>query len=176
MIYRIHTVGGSGSGTTTLAKALAEKLRSPHFDSDDYYWEPTNPPFTTKRSVEKRLELLHKDLAQHESWALSGSLVSWGESIFPQLTHIVFLDIPPAVRMARLRERERARHGNRIDPGGDMHKIHTDFIEWAMRYDTAGLEQRSKKMHEEWLKQFNCPVIRIQEALPVDQLVKLVIK
>lgn len=34
--YRIHILGASGSGTTTLGKALSDKLRYKHFDTDNY--------------------------------------------------------------------------------------------------------------------------------------------
>jgi adenylate kinase family enzyme len=36
MIHRIHILEASGSGTTTLGRALAEHLQHPHFDTDDY--------------------------------------------------------------------------------------------------------------------------------------------
>jgi adenylate kinase family enzyme len=41
MVSRIHILGASGSGTTTLAKALANELGYKHFDTDDYYWIPS---------------------------------------------------------------------------------------------------------------------------------------
>jgi Shikimate kinase len=44
MIHRIHILGASGSGTTTLGRALAERLQYPHFDTDDSFWVPTDPP------------------------------------------------------------------------------------------------------------------------------------
>jgi adenylate kinase family enzyme len=37
---RILITGASGCGTTTLGRALADKLRLPFFDVDDYYWLP----------------------------------------------------------------------------------------------------------------------------------------
>src|SRR5438128_874343 len=46
MVQRLHILGASGSGTTTLGRALAEGLQCPHFDTDDYFWLPTDPPFT----------------------------------------------------------------------------------------------------------------------------------
>ncbi len=51
---RIHITGASGSGTTTLGRALAAELSCPHFDSDDYFWLPTDPPYTTQRDSEER--------------------------------------------------------------------------------------------------------------------------
>ena len=50
MIHRIHILGASGSGTTTLGRALAERLQCPHFDADDYFWVPTDPPLPTSES------------------------------------------------------------------------------------------------------------------------------
>ena len=38
MIKRIHISGSSGSGTTTLAGALAGKTGYAHFNTDDYYF------------------------------------------------------------------------------------------------------------------------------------------
>ena len=63
-VARIHIVGASGSGTTTLAIALAREIGGAHLDTDDFYWLPTDPPFTTKRPVEQRLKLLEAELTR----------------------------------------------------------------------------------------------------------------
>jgi len=44
MVKVIHILGASESGTTTLGRALKEKYEYAHFDTDDYFWIPTNPP------------------------------------------------------------------------------------------------------------------------------------
>ena len=46
MKNRVHIFGASGSGTTTIAQAVSEKLGYKHFDSDDYYWYPPKLSFT----------------------------------------------------------------------------------------------------------------------------------
>jgi len=79
MVNRIHIVGASGSGTTTLGRALAERLQCPHFDTDAYFWLPTEPPFTEKRETILRQRLLMDDLTARKSWVLSGSLCGWGD-------------------------------------------------------------------------------------------------
>ena len=48
MQHTIHIFGASGCGTTTLGDAVAEKLPLTHFDVDDFYWRPTDPPFVEK--------------------------------------------------------------------------------------------------------------------------------
>lgn len=42
---KLHMMGASGSGTTTLARALADHWSVPHADADDYFWVPTDPPY-----------------------------------------------------------------------------------------------------------------------------------
>ena len=41
---RIHIVGASGSGTTSLAGELATRYGHRHLDTDDYFWLRTVPP------------------------------------------------------------------------------------------------------------------------------------
>jgi adenylate kinase family enzyme len=72
MIHRIHILGASGSGTTTLGRALAERLQCPHFDTDDYFWLPTDPPFTHQRERTQRQRLLMDDLTAHDSGLYQG--------------------------------------------------------------------------------------------------------
>lgn len=40
---RVLITGASGSGTTTLAAALAAQLHAVHLDADDFFWLPTQP-------------------------------------------------------------------------------------------------------------------------------------
>jgi adenylate kinase family enzyme len=175
MNHRTHILGASGSGTTTLAKALAERLRCKHFDTDDYYWMKTDPPFTTKNSIEDRVRNLSLDLGQFESWTLSGSLVSWGEAIASFFSCVIFLYVPTEIRLQRLYDRERLRHGKRIELGGDMHLIHKEFIEWASKYDSKEFKGRSLQVHESWLKQLSCPVIRIDREITTENQVDLIL-
>ena len=43
---RVLVLGATASGTTTLARALADRWSVPHADTDDYFWVPTDPPYT----------------------------------------------------------------------------------------------------------------------------------
>jgi adenylate kinase family enzyme len=91
---RIHIFGASGSGTTTLASALSAKHGHRHFDTDDFYWLPTNPPYQQKRTPADRQTLLAKALAERDSWVLSGSLCGWGDPFLSQFELVVFLVVP----------------------------------------------------------------------------------
>lgn len=65
--------------------------------------------------------------------------------------------------MQRLREREFKRHGERIREGGDMYEESTAFLIWAERYDDPTLDEgRSRRMHEDWMKDVKVPITRLQ--------------
>lgn len=159
---RIHIVGASSSGTTTLGAALAERLTCLHLDTDTFFWEPTDPPFTTKRPVEERIDLMEAQMAGRRSWVISGSLISWGDVFIPCFDLVVFLHVPPEVRLERLMRRERERYGAAIEPGGAMYEAHLAFVEWARGYDQAGFLGRSLERHRDWLTNLACPVLEIE--------------
>lgn len=108
-------------------------------------------------------------------WVLSGSALKWATPIEPFYDLIVFLQLEPALRMERLRRREAARYGARLEAGGDMANASAAFLTWAEAYDTAGLEQRSRTAHEAWLPTQTAPVLRLDSSDPLDTLVAAVL-
>jgi adenylate kinase family enzyme len=163
---RIHLTGASGSGVSTLGTNLSKALSIPVFDTDDYYWMPTDPPFITKRPIPSRITLIQADTTkaqtEHGGWVLSGSLGTWGGPIMEEVQHVIYVDTPTEVRMKRLEVREFKRHGERVRPGGDMYEESVKFLEWAARYEDPTLDEgRSRKMHEEWMKEVKVPVTRL---------------
>ena len=174
-MVRIHIMGASGSGTTTLGRALGERLDVPHLDTDSFFWMPTDPPFTTPREVPERLALVQAAMEGHAGWVLSGSALKWGTPLESLYDLIVFLRLDPTVRMDRIRRREEERYGARILPGGDMHETSRKFIDWSASYDTAGVEQRSLAAHEAWLLAQKAPVLRLDSASPVAELLEAVL-
>lgn len=161
----IHIFGGSGSGTTTLGRELSARLGLPQLDSDDYFWEPTDPPYMTKRPPELRAELMKRDMdAAVDGCIISGSLCGWGDCLTQYFTLAVRLVIPSELRIERLVERETEEFGERLLEGGDMYDNHKEFIEWAKQYDTAGPEMRSKALHDIWSEALSCPVLTLDSA------------
>jgi adenylate kinase family enzyme len=175
-VPRVHVFGASGSGTTTLSRALAARLDVGHFDADDYFWVPTEPPFTQKYPAEKRVELLAADLDGVDAWVLSGSMCGWGDIFARRFTLAVYLWIPGHIRMQRVAARETQRYGARIEPGGDMYEQSREFLEWARRYDSAGFEQRSRVLHDRWIGNLSCPVMRLEYDAPTDAWVDAVLE
>jgi adenylate kinase family enzyme len=167
---RVHIFGAAGSGTTTLGGALAQALDAPHLDADEYYWQRTDPPFTTKHLPAERIRRIERDIAGAACWVLSGSVCSWGDPLRDRFTHAVFLYLESAERMARLAARERQRYGERILPGSDMYQQSRAFLRWARSYDTAVAPVRSLDLHEAWIKHLRCPLIRLDARQPLDEL------
>jgi adenylate kinase family enzyme len=167
---RIHILGASGSGTTTLAASISARYGHRHLDTDDYYWLPTQPPFREVRPRDERLAALAQALGEQGSWVLSGSLCGWGDALIPEFDLVVFLAIPAAIRMARLGAREIARYGTRaISPGGELRQAHLDFLDWARRYDTGDLTIRSRALHEAWLSDLPCAILRLEGDVSTDE-------
>ena len=176
MKHVIHIFGASGSGTSTLGRAIAEKTGYTFLDSDDYLWLPTDPKYTAKRPTEERVALLERDIDASDGTVVSGSLVGWGDPLMPRFTLAVRLVVPQGVRMERLTEREQAQYGDRILPGGDMYEIHRDFLAWAAAYDDGPATMRSRAMHDLWQQKLTCPLLTLDGTRPVDELVEAVLK
>jgi adenylate kinase family enzyme len=171
---RIHVTGASGTGVSTLGRALSEVLKVPFIDTDDAYWMPTDPRFTAKRPVLERLAVL-MEAQGTGGWVVAGSLCGWGDKAIADVDLIVFLTAPTSQRITRLRARERAWFGERIDPGGDMERIHSEFIAWAEQYDDPHFTGRSRVMHETWLMEQTAPVLRLEGTQQTGVLVEAVL-
>ena len=166
---RVHITGASGAGVSTLGRDLAFRLGLPWLDTDDFYWAPTDPPFTTKRPVEERIASMRASFGKG-GWIVSGSMEPWGDPVVAEAGLVVFVDTPTEIRLDRLRRRERTRYGARIDPGGDMHANHVAFIAWAAGYDDGTFEGRNRPRHMAWLARLSIPVIRLDGRRPTADL------
>lgn len=170
----IHIYGASGSGTSTLGKYISEKAGCFFMDTDDYFWEATDPPYTVKRKLSERLELMKNDLAEYDNAVISGSLVGWGDELIPLFTLAIRVETATQIRIERLKKRELEHFGDRIRFGGDMYQNHLDFMEWAAAYDDGGLDMRSKQEHDEWEKLLRCQIIKVDGSRSVDSNFKII--
>jgi adenylate kinase family enzyme len=168
---RIHVMGASGSGTTTLARALANHWSVPHADADDYFWVPTDPPYVEKRPEGDRVALMRELFVPREAWVLSGSMVGWGEAVVDECDAIVFLTLEPDERLRRIEAREVHRRAGR---GFDAEAWEA-FLAWARGYDDPAFEGRSRAVHEAWLAERPQPVLRLDSAAGPDDLVSAVL-
>lgn len=74
--------------------------------------------------------------------------------------------------MKRLSDREELRYGAEVlAPGGPRHVEYQAFLRWAAAYDDPDFDGRSRTGHEAWLEHLSCPVMRLDSAAPVADLV-----
>jgi adenylate kinase family enzyme len=167
---KLHIFGASGAGVTTLGTALAKALGIPYFDSDTYFWAPSEPPFTLRRPAAERDAALAQALTTRSSWILGGSAMSWAGEWIMQSDLVVFLWLPPDLRLHRLQQRELERYGNVIFTDPIRAGQAQAFLAWAAGYDdNSSGGSRTLANHTEWLSRFSCPVLELRGDLSVAQ-------
>jgi hypothetical protein len=106
---------------------------------------------------------------------LSRACNVWGRELVDQADLIVFTTLKTPLRLERLRSREKALFGKRIEEGGDMFQIHLDFIAWAKRYDDPSFSGRNIGMHERWLAKQSKPILRVNSECDPEVAVRAVL-
>lgn len=160
----VLVTGAAGSGTSTLGEALASRWNAHFLEADSCYWQPTNPPFTQKRSPEERSTLLRQALQDHSRCVVAGSVMGWSAQVEDAFSLIIFLYVPTEVRLQRLEQREVQLFG----------KPNPAFLEWAAQYDSGSLEGRSLAKHNAWLATRQCQVVRLEGNHSVAELLSAV--
>jgi adenylate kinase family enzyme len=100
---RVSVIGTSGSGKTTMARRLGEALDLPTIELDAINWQAgwrdlnTFDPETFVRRVEEALAA--------DRWVTDGNYSRVRPLVMARATHVVWLDYPKAVVMARVLRR-----------------------------------------------------------------------
>ena len=83
----IIVAGVSGSGKTYTAKSIGKLLNIPHFDLDDYYWEPG-----WQSKDRQEFNNIIGALTEKETWVISGNFSNTEMPIFKRCDYIIWLD------------------------------------------------------------------------------------
>jgi len=166
--------GASGSGTTTLGKAIAKELNGTHLDADDYYWKKTVPPFQEKIPLKERHTQLKNDFQKDIRVVISGSLVSWSTYWTTAFDLAIFLHIPSETRMERLRLREVERYGELLKTDTKTIADSRAFLDWAKQYDDPNFEGRGITQHTDYMERLSCHTLKINSTGSVREHLALV--
>ncbi len=173
-IHIIHIFGASGSGSTTLARALEKKYNYHLIDTDDAIWEQTDPPFTIRKSDDAARHYLGEELNKSTKAVISGAFVGWGDVFKDKVDLFIYMHLPLDVRLSRIQKREENRFKERVLPGGDLYLQHLDFLNWVSLYEELDQSKRSMAQHQQWLKNINKPLITINKELTIDELLEII--
>lgn len=94
---RIHIIGSTGSGKTSLAADVSARLAIPHVELDDLHWE--------ENWQEAELEVFRARLIQElsgEAWVVDGNYSKVRDIIWSRVEMVVWLDYPVAIPFVRL--------------------------------------------------------------------------
>ena len=172
---RIHIIGGSASGKTTLARKIGTRLGIPFYDLDEVGYEGG---FGAKRPRDVRISDLESITIQ-PTWVTEGGSVLWTEMLLQTADTIVWLDLPWRIRRWRIITRhikaDLARN-NRHSGYLNLYRFYiisrqydrdpTIFI--PQLPDGDGYENRATVVH--YLEQYKSKVVHCRTVVDVARL------
>ena len=154
--------GLNGTGKSTLGRMLADRMRYEFIDNEDLFFPKADPSYTfsNPRSKEEVIQLLEEKISRNNRFVFAAVKGNYGGRLIASLDHIVLIEVPKQIRSKRVRDRSYQKFGDRILPGGDLYDTESKWFSLtASRPDTYV---------SDWLETVNCPVIRIDGTLPVE--------
>ena len=122
-------------------------------DIEEYFFEPSEIPYTAAHPREDCLNLMLADMEKHRSFVLSSVTGDFGDTIPWYYELAVYMSVPLGLRVERVKQRAYDQHGNRVLKGGDMYEQEQGFF--------AHVASRSLTKIDRWAETLVCPIIRI---------------
>jgi hypothetical protein len=193
---RVHIVGGPGSGKTTLAAALSDRLEAPAWHLDELALaEGTAADLRPVRALESRLHDVSR-LAIGDRWITEGTFLWWTSKLFERADAIIWLDTPWRVAARQILARyasdyvEQASRARGIGPRlGTLRHPHVlfmiEFFRWSAHYyratdrvmparnDPDDMDALTRSATRECLDGYRSKVIRLASSDPALALAAL---
>lgn len=138
----IMICGANGSGKSTLGKALAEAIGFCHMDIEEYYFLPSDIPYSLHRSREECAELMLRDIYKSGDFIITAVNPDFGGGINSLCRMAVYLYAPKEVRLERIKKRSFEKFGERAARGGDLFEIEDNFLRFAANRPVEDIEKR----------------------------------
>lgn len=136
---RILILGNTGSGKTTLARALSEQWDLAHLDLDTIVFDPER--VAHMRSEDEIATRLDEWLEHQERWVIEGSYGQWAAHLSGAADGFVFLN--PGVERCLEHQRSRPWEPHKYDDPQEQERRRAFLEQWTRRYaereDTFGL-------------------------------------
>lgn len=173
-VSKIHIVGASGTGKSTLAKRLSKELGIPHYDLDDVRYPPK---INKKQSYEERLPTVEK-IANEDKWVVEGIYTnSWVHLLIREADQIIWLDLPLSTTLPRLFRRYIRDRINGTDRYGFRNFL--KLIRWSIHYhfpdsmyDSSDEDKHvTKKKSNNLLSLYSDKLVIVKNIKDLDKLI-----
>ncbi|WP_047982342.1 DNA topology modulation protein [Ornithinibacillus contaminans] len=165
---RIAIIGSGGSGKSTFARKLGEKLQINVYHLDALFWNPgwVGVPKDEQRQIQQRL-------VAEEAWIIDGNYGGTMDIRLNKADTIIFLDISRFICLYRVVKRNiQYRNAARPDMGeGCEERLDVDFLKWVWQYPKAkrpGVLDKIRKLTTEK------EVIILQSPRQVEQFLQVI--
>jgi adenylate kinase family enzyme len=127
---RILIYGNSGSGKTTMARAVAAEHGLEHLDLDLIAWDAPGE----RRSPEASVAMLEEFFASHPEWVIEGCYGGLVEAALPHCTELRFLN--PGVEGCVANCRARPWEPEKYESPEEQDRRLAFLLDWVRQYDS----------------------------------------
>ncbi len=162
---RILVLGNSGSGKSTMAKLIGEKLNIKVHHIDSYFWGPNWNPIP-----KTELKDCIREIIKNDSWVIDGNYSSSLDIRLKEADTLIYLNYPTSLSLYRVIKRRIMYHNKtRPDMGeGCNEKIDLEFLKWIIGFKRKNRPKLMKLIEEN----FDGDIIFINNKSDYNKFVK----